>query len=142
MGDMTRNLSEWEYQCHGGTCCDYTAPDMMRLARPTQALRDIVACVQNKRGLTNDANHRLTISRGFSCQRHNATVGSKRDSQHPRGTGEDVLTPVGMSVVEFAELAELVPEFREGGIIMYDWGLHLDIREDGPYREDKQGETP
>ena len=72
----------------------------------------------------------LTISSGYRCPAHNAEAGGVTKSQHQFGRAADVLLPKGLSMAKAYELAESVPEFKNGGIGLYPGELfiHVDSR--------------
>ena len=69
----------------------------------------------------------ISITSALRCAPHNASVGGSRASQHMRGTAADikVTNHTGQAL---AAIAERVPQFKEGGIGVYEWGIHLDVR--------------
>ena len=93
MGDLSRNFSRSEFACKGEHCCGHSAPVMPELVAGLQALRARV-------GLP------LSISSGFRCHTHNATIGGASDSQHTLGTAADVRCPEGFTPKSLAQLAE------------------------------------
>lgn len=117
MGDLTRNFSRSEFACKGANCCNRTAPVLPELVHALQELRDQVGTP-------------LVITSGFRCRTHNKAVSGSLDSQHCLGTAADVLCPKGFTPQRFAELAELIPAFRDGGVGVYpeDNFIHVDVR--------------
>lgn len=115
MGDLTKNFSRWEFACRcGRKKCD-APPLNMRLVCALQALRDTVG-------------HPLTVSSGVRCKVHNMKQkNASRYSKHLLGIAADIkceeLTPV-----ELKRFAEAIPAFAQGGIGIYDWGIHVDVR--------------
>jgi uncharacterized protein YcbK (DUF882 family) len=70
----------------------------------------------------------IVIHRGYSCADHNLAVGGKADGQHPEGTAADIGIPP-LSLQQMYELALQVPQFKNGGIGVYDGKfLHVDAR--------------
>ncbi len=120
---LTDNFNRAEFKCHGQNCCDGSAPIDILLVDALQRLRDTVGVP-------------LKINSGYRCLVWNRAVGSKDSSQHPRGIAADVAIPHGYTVDQFADIAETIPEFADGGVGRY-YGknfLHLDCRLDGPAR--------
>ncbi len=112
MGDLSQNFSLVEFACpHCGV-----AEVEDRLIQGLQHLRN--------------GTGPIAVSSGYRCPTHNESdaVGGSPDSTHPKGTGADVVI-ARLDVVEMYEAALLVPEFRLGGIGIYDGGfIHVDVR--------------
>jgi len=78
----------------------------------------------------------IHLGSAFRCTRHNESIVNPKTkkrlsspfSQHLVGTAGDPHTPEGLTVELFAEFAEQVPQFYTGGIGIYPWGLHVDVR--------------
>lgn len=114
MGDLTKDFSRKEFRCRcGRKDCD-AAPIDMKLVTALQALRDLIGAP-------------IHINSAVRCVRHNRRVGGVRNSRHLEGIAADIrcdeLTPV-----ELKKFAEEIPEFANGGIGIYDWGIHVDVR--------------
>lgn len=75
----------------------------------------------------------ITITSGFRCPPHNAAVDGKPDSQHLEGRAADIRV-AGMTPTELMRAAERVAVFARGGIGIYSWGVHVDVRTNGPAR--------
>ena len=144
MGDLTEHFSAHEFRCRGKDCCNHSVPDVRLLAEALQALKYGILFWQKERGNTGRSASVLAINSGFRCRMHNADISVRGwpSSKHLLGMAADVQVPEEMTVDEFRSIALTIPAFRRGGIIVYDWGLHLDIREGGSYREDKRTEKP
>lgn len=122
MGDLSKNFNRHEFECQGKDCCEHSAPVHPELIDGLQILRDMVG-------------HRIDISSGFRCKRHNRKENGSKNSFHTLGmaadiacfdkkTGEQIISPE-----KLAQLAELVTAFNTGGIGLYKWGIHVDVRE-------------
>ena len=76
----------------------------------------------------------IFINSGYRCPEHNMAVyksmGKKpqRESMHLHGLAADIRVDMGIDPFLMAHLANLVPDFEKGGIGIYAWGLHLDLR--------------
>lgn len=115
MGDLTRNFSRREFRCRcGRKNCD-AAPLDMRLVYALQQLRDLIGVP-------------IIINSALRCREHNRKVGGARNSRHLLGTAADIRC-ADLSPVELRKFAEQVPAFAQGGIGIYDWGIHVDVRE-------------
>lgn len=70
----------------------------------------------------------VIVHRGYSCKDHNAAVGGVAASQHPAGTAADIgIPPLGLQ--KLYELALEIPQFKNGGIGVYEEGfIHVDTR--------------
>ncbi|RJR32455.1 MAG: DUF882 domain-containing protein [Deltaproteobacteria bacterium] len=120
MGDLTKNLSRWEFACHCGCGTDNVSPD---LVEALQIYRDL-------------AGRPVTIISGCRCLRHNAAVGGEDHSFHiateeVEGRAGDARV-AGLGLREMYELALKVPAFKNGGIGIYPDPdkrfIHLDVR--------------
>lgn len=130
MGDLSNNFNRSEFACRGDNCCDNSSPIHSHLVHCLQSLRNLVS-----QKLSRDTP--LVVSSGFRCIRHNEVVQKKYNknyvsysskSKHCEGIAVDVMCPEGITVDEFALLAEKIHGFKMGGIGKYSNRLHLDIR--------------
>lgn len=70
----------------------------------------------------------LTITSGFRTEQHNEEVGGATCSQHLYGAAADVRA-TGCTPERLAEVARyIMPNF--GGVGVYSWGIHVDVRMD------------
>ena len=132
MGDLTRNLSLWEFACHCG--CGLNAIPQL-LADAGQQLRDRINILY----ASNDDIPRnaageipLHIICGRRCEKHNRHIArAKVASRHVMpGDAMDVLVH-GLTSAQLYEAAEDVTAFRTaGGLGVYpEYGtLHADVR--------------
>jgi hypothetical protein len=115
VGDLSKDLSRADFACKGEGCCEHSAPVDRVLVFSTQMLFDMIGV--------------CGMESGYRCVRYNRQVGGTPGSQHPKARAidlhpkDDTQTPDSM-----AAAAELVPAFRNGGIGIYSWGVHLDVR--------------
>ncbi|MBR5879255.1 MAG: DUF882 domain-containing protein, partial [Akkermansia sp.] len=71
----------------------------------------------------------LTINSAYRTPAKNEAVGGAEHSQHLHGTAADIATPKGWTPTQLALLArEIMPNW--GGVGVYNWGIHIDVRED------------
>lgn len=71
----------------------------------------------------------LHINSGFRCTLHNAALpNSSPYSQHCVGRAADIRRVPNLSVERLAELAENIVQLQAGGIGIYSWGVHVDVR--------------
>lgn len=71
----------------------------------------------------------VIISSGCRCEAWNRSEGGKPNSFHLRGDAADIQI-AGLTSEKIAAFAEQVPQFQQGGIIIYagkSW-LHVDVR--------------
>lgn len=117
MGDLSKNFSRYEFTCHCG--CGFDRVDL-RLVRALQVLRDRIA-------------RPIHVLSGCRCQEHNRAVDGSPKSQHLHGRAADVMA-VRIKPRDLAVIARGIEEFSRGGIGIYPWGVHVDVRADGPSR--------
>lgn len=130
MAQLTQHFSVKEMACKGAKCCGHTCAVDYRLMEALEVLR-------RELQIPHVPDIPLYINSGFRCNKHNKAVGGSKNSQHTKGRAADIKKVTGFTVDEMAERAERVPAFKFGGIIKYDWGIHLDIRK-GRYRDDRR----
>lgn len=141
MGDLAPHFDRAEFIC---PCCGRTAPDrdLVILATALQGLRDRLYAA---------------TGREYQIHIHTAEGGAARclqmmrrvyrgrpvnwGSQHYLGNRAravdchaQTLAGARLPPDRLAQMACLVPLFDRGGIGVYDWGCHLDIRPRGPAR--------
>lgn len=122
MGEqLTANFRRHEFRCLGKSCCHFSAPIDMVLVNGLQMMHDILEEMVGYE-------IKMFVSSGFRCQKHNEEIGSQSFSQHPRARAADIWTPGGVTDRQLIEAALRVPQFKDGGIGLYDWGIHVDVR--------------
>ena len=86
--------------------------------------QELIDALQKLRDLIGEA---IFVSSGYRCPKWNKAVGGSKGSMHMKGLAADIwcenLTPE-----ELKKFAEEIPEFANGGIGIYDWGIHVDVR--------------
>ncbi len=127
---LSKNFLRGEFSCRGSACCNGSAAIERELVESLQDFHDQLSLLLGE-------TVQLIINSGFRCLKHNREIHSKDTSQHPRGTAADVKRPDNVSIEALTRAALSIPALKNGGIIIYWWGLHLDIR-NGAYREDKR----
>ena len=116
---LTKNFYRDEFACRGKNCCGNSAPINMDLVNGIQMMRDII----------NDeyeGDIPFYINSGYRCLVHNEDEDSDDESQHPKGNAGDIKADV--PIYRLFEAAIQVPQFKNGGIGLYDWGIHVDVR--------------
>ena len=69
------------------------------------------------------------INSSYRTPAKNKSVGGTEYSQHLYGTAADLRTPAGFTPAQLAAFArEVMPDW--GGVGIYDWGIHVDVREE------------
>jgi len=109
---------EWRCQCGGKYCNGFPAEPQERLVRICDEIRERLGVP-------------VTIvesgGSGVRCPKHNAEVSGAANSYHLSGRAADLhssAAPERMKEVAEAVTAEMCP--GEGGIGIYDWGVHVD----------------
>lgn len=111
---LTRNFKRSDFACQGENCCDHSAPVHPDLARGLQELRD-------------KAGKPIMINSAFRCNKHNKSIGGAKNSYHTKAMAADIKSPI-LKPKELHAIAEDIPVFRNGGIGLYKWGIHVDVR--------------
>lgn len=121
-----------DFACKGQACCGGIHVMVPRAIEAFAVFEDCVHlwCLVKK---TISEPLSLIIGSAFRCHSYNGSklVGSNRHSYHPQGMAIDVLTPQNMHLLEFLEIALRIPEYKSGGVGVYTWGLHVDVRDIG-----------
>lgn len=110
----TKNFKTIEFACKCGhfNCPHYAVK------------QELIDALQEMRDL---AGYPIYVNSGFRCTSHNKAVGGERNSKHLLGIAADIRC-AELSPKELKAIAEMVPEFLNGGIGIYDWGIHVDVR--------------
>ncbi len=125
MGDISPHFSKHEVECKGVNCCSHTTVIRPELFHALERLRTLIK-------------QPLAINSGFRCLTHNREIGSKDTSQHVQARAVDIALVEGMTSKDMSIIAGRILGFEDGGIGLYNWGIHVDIRTDGPSRWDKR----
>jgi uncharacterized protein YcbK (DUF882 family) len=116
MGDLSDNFSRREFACNCCGLCN-VAPQLVvalqilrhRLGRPIRVLS------------------------GCRSEAHNRAVRGSRNSQHLTSITRQSMAAdikiLGVAPEELARAAAEIEEFRKGGIGVYSWGVHADVRD-------------
>ena len=126
MGDLSANFSRREFACKCG--CGFDTVDVELL----QVLQDMADHFSDEL----DRKIMCIITSGCRCKKHNRLEGGEDESKHLLAIAADI-------VVGSVEPIELFDYFdREYpstlGIILYDWGVHVDVRQN-KFRGDNSG---
>lgn len=125
MGDISAHFSSHEFACQGENCCSHTSIVLKELIYALERLRTRIR-------------QPLIINSGFRCLTYNREVDSKDSSQHVKGSAADIALVEGMTPNEMGTVAWRVLGFEYGGVGIYDWGIHVDVRLNGAARWDRQ----
>lgn len=107
---LTRNFKVREFACSDGTDTVFVSPELVEVL---QRIRDHFG-------------RPVTINSGYRTEAHNRAVGGASYSQHKYGTAADIAVS-GVTPLEAARYAQsLLP--ASGGIGLYKWGVHVDVR--------------
>ena len=116
---LSKYFSDYEVRCHGpeqGTCnCGGSSPVDRRLLELLDKFRERIG-------------KPVYLSCAFRCLTHNKACGSGDTSQHPRGCAADISRIAGLDIDEMARIALYV---GFDGVGYYDWGIHVDVRNEG-----------
>lgn len=110
---LTKNFQVKEFACSDGT-------DTIFIARQ---LPMVCQYIRSRVGKS------MSINSAYRTPAKNKAVGGAEDSQHLHGTAADLATPPGWTPTQLALVArEIMPNW--GGVGIYSWGIHIDVRED------------
>ena len=124
MGNLSEHFSTHELRCKGKRCCGGTCALDRRLLIALEAFREVV-------GVS------IVPNSCFRCNTHNRRVGGAVGSKHTLGMAIDIPLLDGFTIQKMAAIAEAIAGFRNGGIILYNNFIHLDVRT-GRYRKDNR----
>lgn len=109
---LTKHFRVKEFACKDGT-------DVVFIARELPMVCEYIRMRCNKG---------ITINSAYRTPAHNKKVGGVDDSQHVHGCAADLKTASGFTPDKMASIArEIMPDW--GGVGIYDWGIHVDVRE-------------
>lgn len=120
----SEHFSAEELMCHGASqghcgCGPETANNVSPLLlEKLEALRAMIGGP-------------IEISCAYRCPAHNAEVGGVPNSQHVDGTAADVQTPNYDHCNTPEQLKWYCEQIGFDGIGLYDWGCHVDVRDNG-----------
>lgn len=102
-----------EFACKCGKCGGYPVETSEALLRVLDKFREEIG-------------EPVYVNSGIRCKAHNAAVDGAKNSRHLYGDAADIRCD-GKTPREMYNLAErLLP--NTGGIGIYDWGIHIDVR--------------
>lgn len=111
MGDLTKNFDSQEFKC---PCCGKLLLNG-KLPVAIQVLRDNI-------------NKPIHVHSGYRCPDHNkGLTNSSKKSQHMLGNAVDFHAD-GLTPLQLFRAAEKIRLLASGGLGLYDWGIHADLR--------------
>ena len=121
MGDLSENFSRHEFMCRdkAGNPC----PHCGGIVKADESL--LIGLERLRKVLGNRV---ITVNCGHRCTLCNIDAGGSEQSQHLVGKAADIVV-AGFTPEEVAFIASReVNVFTQGGIGVYDWGVHVDSR--------------
>ena len=115
---LSPHFNVWEFRCRCGCGFGLQPGDVdQRLVDGLEELRETFGGP-------------LIVNSGCRCAKHNGKkdTGGVSGSQHTQGKAADIKCS---DKARLLRLAKTIPAFRDGGIGVYSWGVHLDV---GPKR--------
>lgn len=114
-GYHSKYFAPEETQCHCGCGGNIVNPILLE---KLDALRELIGGP-------------LEISCAYRCPEHNAEVNGVENSQHVLGNAADVQTPDFEHCNTPDQLAWYAEQIGFDGIGLYEWGCHVDVRDNG-----------
>ena len=131
MGNLTANVSDYEFECK---CTDencYYKHDAVADFRLVMALQAITDYYKNN---YQDKNVTLIITSGNRCCWHNAKVGGITTSKHTKALAVDFQIVVGGVVVKSYDVAKVIEKLLDLKIFDYknidSLTMHLEVDKD------------
>lgn len=118
MKQLTKNFHRSEFDCKDGTVVPIKYKNnLIKLATNLQVIRDHLGAP-------------ITISSGYRTESHNKQEGGSINSQHLTASAADLhqskLTP--LLLYNLIETLIEIGKVDQGGVFLYNWGVHYDIR--------------
>ena len=110
--DTVKFFGRHEFACKCGKCGGYPVEPKEAFVRKLDAFRERVG-------------EPVYINSGIRCPEHNEAVGGADDSRHLYGDAADIRCD-GKTPEQLYDIADEI--FRDGGVGLYDWGIHVDDR--------------
>lgn len=111
MGDLSEHFSSSEFSCKDCGKCRLSG----RLITALELLRAL-------------GPEPIKVHDGYRCPEHNRDMGGVSKSQHILGAAADIEI-VGLTLQQQYDRACRVPDFRDGGVGVYDGNfIHVDVR--------------
>ena len=110
--DTVKYFGRHEFACKCGKCGGYPVEPKEALIRKLDAFRERVG-------------KPVYVNSGIRCPEHNAAVGGAVQSRHLYGDAADIRCE-NKTPEELYAIADEI--FCDGGVGLYDWGIHVDDR--------------
>jgi hypothetical protein len=110
--DTVKYFGRHEFACKCGKCGGYPVEPKEAFVRKLDAFRERVG-------------EPVYINSGIRCPEHNEAVGGADDSRHMYGDAADIRCD-GKTPEQLYAIADEI--FHDGGVGLYDWGIHVDDR--------------
>ena len=110
--DTVKYFGRHEFACKCGKCGGYPVEPKEAFVRKLDAFRERVG-------------EPVYINSGIRCAAHNAAVGGAAQSRHMDGDAADIRRNNKTPEQLYAIADEI---FHDGGVGLYDWGIHVDDR--------------
>ena len=108
---LSKHFNEDEFKCRDGS----THAIDVELIEGLERLRELAG------------NKPIHVNSGYRSPAYNKRIGGAPKSRHVLGKAADI-TIAGFTPKQVAALAEKIPQFRNGGIGIYNTFTHVDVR--------------
>jgi uncharacterized protein YcbK (DUF882 family) len=131
MGNLTENVSDFEFQCKCTNAnCNYKH-DALADFRLVVALQDVVNYIKNK---YKQQKVILIITSGNRCIAHNAKVGGLPDSKHTKALAADFQIQVDGKLITAYEIVDAIEKVVDLKVCDYknidSVSIHLEVDKD------------
>jgi len=110
---LSPNFNLVDFHCH----CDSLA------CRVTMVAQELVNGLEALRAIAGP----FDINSGYRCIPYNQKINGRPNSYHTVGMAADC-APRFLKPQELKQFAVQVPTLNQGGIGLYKWGIHVDVR--------------
>lgn len=110
--DTVKYFGRHEFACKCGKCGGYPVEPKEAFVRKLDAFRERVG-------------EPVYVNSGIRCPEHNEAVGGATNSRHLYGDAADIRCD-GKTPEQLYAIADEI--FHDGGVGLYDWGVHVDAR--------------
>jgi uncharacterized protein YcbK (DUF882 family) len=114
VGTLSKHFDKDQFQCKGLACCGHECFIHPLLLDGLETISDLLS-------------EPLLITSAYRCEKHNNAVGGEIDSYHLNGMAVDLAWPKKIKKQNFIDLVESIPQFKNGGIGIYNNHIHVDV---------------